>query len=128
MIIGQTGLGLVISADTAYLLETFGDIKRLRQRIRGRYPNVSQELLDLRTVAMSYDPERLPEAEVDSAELAAQSEVDWLSPQRVADLLGISDRAVRLACSQGRIDAQQVGSRWRISEEGYRAYRAARAA
>lgn len=128
MIVGQTGMGVVISAETAYLIETFGGLGELRRRLRGRYPQVSQELLDLRYVAMSFDPRQLPEAEVESAELAAQSEVGWLSPQRVADLLGITDRAVRLACSQGRIEAEQVGSRWRISQEAFKHYKAARAA
>lgn len=128
MIVGQTGMGLVISAETAYLIETLGDMKKLRARVRGRYPHISQELLDLRTVAMSFDPQRLPEAEVDFPEVAAESEAGWLSSQRAADLLGMTDRGVRLACSEGRLEAEQVGKRWRISQEAYQAFKAARAA
>lgn len=129
MIIGETGPGVVISVETAYFLETFcKDISRLRVRTRGRLPHVAQELLDLRRVGMSFDPQRLPEAEADIAEVAAESEVGWLSAQRVADLLGMTDRAVRLACSQGRIEAELVGTRWRISEEAFKTFKAARAA
>lgn len=128
MIVGENGPGVVISAETAYFLETYcEDISRLRVRTRGRLPHVAQELLDLRHVGMAFDPSRLPEAEADIAELAAPSN-QWLTPQRVADLLGMSDRGVRLACSQGRIDAQHVGTRWRISQEAFQTYKAARAA
>jgi hypothetical protein len=35
----------------------------------------------------------------------------------VADLLSITDRAVRLACSEGRLEGQRVRNRWQISRE-----------
>ena len=128
MIIGNGGPAVVISAETALLLERFCKVTELRVRLRGRNPRVAQELLDLRHVAMQYEEPALPEAEVGFAEVAAELDQRLMSVAEVADLLGLTDRAVRLACSQERLEAQQVGGRWRITREAYEEYRAARAA
>lgn len=123
-----SGSAVVISAETAYYLERICKVAALRQRLRdGRHPLVSQELLDLRTVAMSFDPASLPaDAAVgsDPAEVATE----WLSVAEAADLLGMGQRGVRLACQQDRLDAEQVGGRWQISREAVHNFRAARAA
>ncbi len=52
----------------------------------------------------------------------------WLSSTEVADQLGIGSPAVRLACREGRLPAQLVDGRWRISREDFEHWRAARKA
>jgi excisionase family DNA binding protein len=128
-LIGTSGPAVVISVETAYYLErlTGGAVSKLRVRARGTNQRVAQELLEIREAAMRFNPP-LPEVEADLAEVPAESE-QWLSVVQVADLLGLTDRAVRLACSEGRLEAQQDGSRrWRITKKAYEDYRAARAA
>jgi excisionase family DNA binding protein len=41
----------------------------------------------------------------------------WVSVTDAADLLNIGDRAVRLACQQGRLDGELVSGRWRIRRQ-----------
>jgi excisionase family DNA binding protein len=46
-----------------------------------------------------------------------------MSTGEVGDLLGLSDRAVRAACQSGRLAAQQVAGRYRISKATVENYR-----
>jgi excisionase family DNA binding protein len=55
-------------------------------------------------------------------ELATQSE--WLSTTQAATKLGITARGTRKAITDGRLDAQQVAGRWRISRESLAHFRA----
>lgn len=131
-LIGQDGPAVVISAETAYWLERVCKVSALRQRLRdGRHARVSQELLDLRTAAMSFDPSRLAQVESDFSQVDPGSDQGLLlSVAEVADLLGLTAQAVTLACREGRLEAQQVGPRhpWRITREAFENYRAAGAA
>lgn len=128
MIVGKDGAAVVISAETAYYLEKLCNVTQLRVRLRGRLPAVGQELLDLREVAMTFDPQRLPEAEAGFAEVDPGSTQGLMSVVEVADSLCLTDRAVRLACQEGRLEAERVGSRWRISRQALENYRATRVA
>ena len=132
MIVGQHGPAVVLSAETAYYLETVCKVAALRQRLRdGRHPQVSQELLHLRHVAMRFDPARLPqnpEVGSESAEVDPALDQGLMTVAEVADLLGIGERAVRLACAEDRLDAEQVGGRWQITRDAYENFKTARAA
>lgn len=131
MILGEGGPAVVISAETAYWLERICKVTALRQRLRdGRHQQVSIELVELRRVALSYDPGRLPvsaEGGRRFAEVAEDSEV-MMTVAEVADSLSLTDRAVRMACQQGRVEAERIGGRWLISRAAFENYRAARAA
>ena len=131
-LIGVDGPAVVISAETAYWLEKLCKVSLLRQRLRdGRHPQVSNELLDLRRGAMTFDPARLSlAAQVESGLTKADSQLDQglLSVAEVADLLDLTGAAVRLACREGRLEAEQVGRRWQITREACANFRAARAA
>ncbi|MCM0618748.1 helix-turn-helix domain-containing protein [Nocardioides bruguierae] len=133
MIVGEQGPAVVISAETAYWLERICRVSSLRQRLRdGQHQAVSQELLDLRRVAMTFDPALLPQTAAvgsDSAEAATGLEQqEWFTVSEAADRLGMGERGVRLACSEDRLDAEQVAGRWRISREALENFNAARAA
>jgi hypothetical protein len=45
-----------------------------------------------------------------------------MTASRAADVLGISDRAVRKACAAGRLDADLVDGQWRITRVSVEAY------
>jgi excisionase family DNA binding protein len=57
-------------------------------------------------------------------EVPAPSEV--MTTGRAANLLRITDRAVRLACAQGRLPARQVDGRWQITRADLDRYTPAR--
>lgn len=52
----------------------------------------------------------------------------WLKAAEVADQLGVTAAAVRLACRQERLPAELVDGRWRISREDFEHYRGSRSA
>jgi hypothetical protein len=114
--------------ETAYLLEKVAGVSQLRQRLRGLNPKVCQELLDLREMALRYEPPVLPEAEAASPEVATGLGSGRLNAMQAADLIGISDRAVRLACTEGRLDADLVGGRWRVTRDEAKRFRDERCA
>ncbi|WP_137292017.1 helix-turn-helix domain-containing protein [Nocardioides dongxiaopingii] len=129
MIVGRGGPAVVLSAETAYFLETFckHEVSRLRVRTRGLHQRVAEELLELRRVAMEFDPQALPGDAAVGSDLAEVGP-EWISVAVAADLLGMGDRGVRLACQQDRLDARQVGGRWQISREALEQFKTARAA
>lgn len=132
MILGESGPAVVISAETAAYLERFCKVAALRQRLRdGLHQQVSQELLDLRRVAMAFDPARLPQRAAvgsDSAEVAPGLRRSEFSAAEAADLLNIGERAVRLACEQDRLDGRKVGGRWRITAEAIKHFKTTKTA
>jgi excisionase family DNA binding protein len=110
---------VILSADTCDLLNRIFNLRAVHNHVRDR-PRIAQEIADIREITASF--RALPEATGSIAEVAQDLE-RWLTPQEVADLEGITDRAVRLACTEGRIPAQQVGGRWQISRTAYEDYR-----
>lgn len=58
----------------------------------------------------------------------AMSLSSWLSSTEIAGQLGIGPPAVRLACREGRLPAELVDGRWRVSREDFEHWRAARKA
>jgi excisionase family DNA binding protein len=46
----------------------------------------------------------------------------WMTASQAAAVLGITDRAVRKACAAGRLDAELVDGRWRITRASVQAY------
>lgn len=118
MIAGIDGPVVVLSAHTAFVLEKKFDLRRLRVAARGRNEALAQELQDLRRAAMAFDPtgSAVPELELDFGADTGPSD-RWMSPGVVADLLGLTDRGVRKACAEGRLEAEQDHrSRWLISQ------------
>lgn len=74
-----------------------------------------------------------------SAYAEASAEVAWpqaevappltsMSTGQAADRLGITERAVRMAITAGRLPAEMVDGRWQINRDDFEHYLAARAA
>ncbi len=58
-----------------------------------------------------------------AVEAEPASSLESMTTRQAADVLGITDRGVRLACDKGRIPATRVDGRWRIDPLGVAAYR-----
>ncbi|GAA0986865.1 hypothetical protein ENKNEFLB_01944 [Nocardioides aquaticus] len=126
MILGQDGPAVAISARTAAWLERYAGLSALRVRVRGTDPLISEQLQEIRVVAMSWRGSACGTEGATSPEPATSSE--WLSTTEAADLLGIGPRAVVKAIARGSIPAKRVGNRHRVSREDVEHYRSARAA
>lgn len=124
---GIEGPVVVVPGRVAAWLERNADLRRLRTEVRGGDAEVDAVLVALATCALAWRTsavgrERAPEPEV------VASSGQRLSTSQAAALLSRSDRAVRMACSAGRLPAEQVGGRWLIDREDLEHYKAARAA
>jgi excisionase family DNA binding protein len=104
---------VVVPMDVAAWLVTRTDFNRGRQGTRGADPRRDAVLMALTLGGHQHL------ASASGSRAAAEPEVDpsleWLSTGRASDLLGMSDRAVRAACAAGRLAAQRVAGRYRIS-------------
>jgi hypothetical protein len=82
--------------------------------VRGRDPEVDAVLVALATaaVASAAGSSNFRRRDVEP-EVAPASDV--MGSAEAADLLGLTDRAVRLACEQQRLRGEQVDGRWRIA-------------
>lgn len=120
---------VVVPAKVAHWLGQHG-LDALRIRARGENPEVDAVLSALRLAALTYTASA--GGSTSGSLLASEAEVpplsEWMSTGQAADALGVSPRAVRLACEQGRLPAAQVDGRWRITRASVTSYRAARAA
>lgn len=123
------GQVVLVPAKVAHWLGAHG-LDRLRVSARGDDADVDAVLAALRLAALTHTASA--GGSTSGSVLANEAEVppssEWMSTGQAADTLGITTRAVRLACEQGRLPAEQVDGRWRITREDVTSYRAARAA
>lgn len=126
-VIGAQGPAVVVPARVAAWLESKANLSALRVRARGSDAEVDAVLVALRVAALAWRTSATG-SDVEPTPEAARGSEQWLSTSKAADLLGITDRAVRLAIREGRLEAVQVAGRWRVSRANVEHYRAARAA
>lgn len=121
-----TGPGVFLPARICAALERVADLPRVRVQHRGLDAELDTVLGDIRTAAARWRATATGSPQAPPPEVGALS--GWLSTTQAADLLGITDRAVRLAITEHRLNAEQVDGRWRITRENVEHFRAARAA
>ncbi|MFE5293003.1 helix-turn-helix domain-containing protein [Isoptericola sp. NPDC056618] len=126
-VIGIEGPAVVVPARVAAWLDARANLSALRMKSRGADPEVDDVLLGLRVAALAWRTSATGSAVDPEPEVPRESS-QWLSTGQAANLLGITDRAVRLAIREGRLVAEQVAGRYRISRANVEHYRAARAA
>ncbi len=123
---------VVVSARVAAWLLVHTDLARHRVDVRGTDPEVDAQLGALTYVgnlwrtATSATSAATGSGLVEVPEVAASS--GFMSSTEAADLLGVTDRAVRLACTGGRLPAARIDGRWQISRDDFDTYRRTRAA
>ena len=125
------GAVVVVPASVAAWLIVRTDLPARRIEHRGTDPQVDAVLgaltvagLGWRTSTTSAVASAGGSAVVIEAEVAPPLEP--MNTSRAADVLGITDRGVRLACNQGRIPATRVDGRWQLDPAGVAAYRRTR--
>ncbi len=111
---------VIVPAEVAAWLLAHGDLNRLRTASRGANPRRDAVLLALTLAAHQH----LLAASVPGSTPAPKPEAaaDWMNTTTAAGLLGVTDRAVRLACQSHRLSARQVDGRWRITRAALHDY------
>ena len=117
---------MVVPARVWHFLERYCGARDLQARVRGRDGEVDNVLEALHAATVFWAASVTGTTVRQQAEVAPRSKK--LSTTEAADLLGITDRAVRIACSSGRLVAEQVNGRWQIDREAIAHFRAGRAA
>ncbi len=114
---------VVLPARVAAWLAHHVRLQELRTRFRGADAEVDAVLVAITLAALHWRTSGT------GSETATKPEVGpgWLSSDRAGSLLGISSRAVRLAIAEGRLEADLVDGRWRITREAFDKFKAARA-
>lgn len=117
---------VVVPARIAHLLMKHA-LDGFRVRMQGLDPELDTVLtaLDIARRRWALARSDRGTAVAGTAELSEPSN-DWFSTTRAAELLGVSDRAVRKALADKRLKGHQRGGRWWIAREELAHYRAIR--
>lgn len=118
---------VVIPARVCAWLERHARLNEVRIRERGSDPEVDAVLVALRLAALTWRTTATGTPVAAKPEPASELN-QWLSTTQAADILYITDRAVRLAISEKRLPATFVNGRWRITREDTQHFAAAKAA
>lgn len=116
---------VVVPARIAALLDQHLRLDRFRKSVRGHDAELDSVLLAIRLAAVVYssatgtERAKTPEPQPHSSR--------GIGTPAAAIQLGISDRAVRKAMTEGRLNAEKVDGRWRTSHADIQSYRANRA-
>lgn len=116
---------VMVPGRVAAWLESRCNLHDVRIMSRGLDPEVTNVLTALYLAGLEWRSAATGTREPPSAEPPAASSA-WVSSTTAAGLLGITDRAVRKAIADGRLDATRVANSWRITRESVEHYRARR--
>lgn len=122
---GEHGRVVIIPGRVAAWLERHLGLNEVRINTRGTDAEVSNVLMAIHLAALEWRSAATGTVTVAPAEPASTSEA-WVTTTQAADLLAVSDRAIRKAIAEDRLPATRVGNAWRISREEVEHFRAAR--
>jgi len=122
------GDNAIVRADMAHKLLERGGFKNWTANHYGDDPEFDTILRALRIAAARRTSDLTSDR---GSKSAAQPEVApqlaaVINAMQAADLLGVTDRAIRLAIAGGKLPAQQVDGRWQINRQDVERYRATR--
>lgn len=119
---------VVIPARVCAWLERHARLNEVRIRERGSDPEVDAVLVALRLAALTWRTTATGSPVAAKPEEPASLNQMWFSSREAADRLGVTDRAVRLAIQERRLNAASINGRWRITKEDIEHFAAAKAA
>lgn len=123
---GLNGPNVLVPGRVWHFLERYCGAAEFQRRVRGRDAEVDNVLEALHAATVYWSASVNGTTVRQQAEIAPKSQ--QLSTTQAADLLGITDRAVRTACQSKRLVAERVNGRWQIDREALAHFRANRAA
>lgn len=124
LVVGVNGPEVVISGRTAAFLLRYAHLDKYHLEHRGEDAEIDQALIALKVVALEWRNTATGTKNAAKPELDAQSE--WLSTKQVADALAMTDRAIRKAIRENRLQATTIGRAYRINREQLAHFKARR--
>lgn len=124
---GEHGVVVMVPGRVAAWLERKCGLSEQRVMARGIDAEVDAVLMALHLASLQWRSAATGTDNASSAEPPASSAA-WLTTTQAAGLLGITDRAVRKAIGERRLDATRVGNAWQVSRESVEHFRAQRSA
>ncbi|OZF00559.1 helix-turn-helix domain-containing protein [Rhodococcoides fascians] len=121
---GLAGVEVTIPGRIAALIDTRCNLAELRISLRGQDPEVDAVLMAIRLAALHWRTSATGSADAPTPEAEPLSE--WVSTAEAANILYCTDRAVRLAINEKRLNATRVGRSYRITREDLEHFKAAR--
>ena len=132
-LVGVDGIGVEVPGWAADWLERQTDLAKQRIAARGVDPALDEVLLAIRRAAVMSRSDSSADPGADLGTTAAGGTAllrtsGQLTVNEAAGLIGIQRRAVRKACTEGRLPAVMVGSQWLIQREDAANYQRRRTA
>lgn len=121
---GLNGVVVVLDARVCAYLNRYAGLQDFHRANRGLDPQVDAALTAMRVAELHWSRSATGTVQAAEPELARTSE--WLSTTEVAARLWMSSRGVRKAIAEGRLQAEQVAGRWRVSREAFAHFKASR--
>jgi excisionase family DNA binding protein len=115
MVVGADGPVVMLSARVCAYLNRYAGLEEFRREHRGADAEVDAALVAIRVLELQFRNSATGTKEAAKPELDASSK--WLSTSETGNRLGITDRGVRTAIADGRLQAENVAGRWRINLE-----------
>lgn len=112
--------GIIIPARIAYLIEKNTRLDEYRRRSRGGDPELDTALHGIHWAAMTW----AVTANGSVPRKRSEAAVEWYTPEQIATQTRLTGHAIRLAIREGRLPAEKVDGRWRVTPADYRNFRA----
>ncbi len=110
---------VVVAVPASVAADLVALVRERHRRLRGLDP-LRDAVLAALIIAAAAWRQQVGTSAAPTPEPAPRSPL--MTTSRAADVLGISDRAVRKACAAGQLDAQLVDGQWRIPRDSVEAY------
>jgi excisionase family DNA binding protein len=121
----EVGPGVLVPIRIAAMLNAY--LKPLRIKMRGHDSELDQVLLDFARIAMTFDSSERGTIDAPTPE-PRRDLSEWVTTSIAADIIGITERAVRRAIAERRISAQKLSGGWCLTRQDVEQFRAARTA
>lgn len=118
---GTDGPIVIVSSRVCALLSRYAGLEEFRMQQRGVDLELDAALLAMHAAAASWRGSRVGTRDAPRPEPELSS---WMSTSEAAGELRLTDRGVRKAIKEGRLDAAKHDKRWRISREDLEHFRA----
>lgn len=112
---GLDGPVVVVSGRVAAWMLRHAGLEAYHLEHRGEDADIDQTLIAMKVAALSWRSTATGTKSAAKPELNAQ--LEWLSTKQAADALAMTDRAIRKAIRENRLQATMVGRAYRINRE-----------
>lgn len=115
LIHGTNGPVVIVSGRVAAWMLRYAELEHYHADYRGLDAEIDQTLIALKVAALSWRSSATGMRDAAIPELSPG--LQWLSTKQAADALAMTDRAIRKAIRENRLQATTIGRAYRINRE-----------